>query len=70
MHFIHTENFLLSTKSNLMHVAPWSEDDLRQLSNCGQKKRYIIITVFIIINNAAAAYERKKETIKIMREKE
>ena len=28
------ENFSLSTKSNLMHIAPWSEDDLRQLSNC------------------------------------
>ena len=36
VYFIHAENFLLSTKSNLMHIAPWSEDDLRQLSNCGQ----------------------------------
>ena len=34
VHFIHAENFSLSTKSNLMHVAPRSEDDLRQLSNC------------------------------------
>ena len=31
---IHAETFLLSTKSNLMHIALWSEDDLRQLSNC------------------------------------
>ena len=29
MHFIHAEDFSLSTKSNLMHIAPWSEDDLR-----------------------------------------
>ena len=29
---IHAEDFLLSNKSNLMHIAPWSEDDLRQLS--------------------------------------
>ena len=36
VHFIHAENFSLSTKSNLMHIAPWSEDDLRQLSNCDQ----------------------------------
>ena len=36
VHFIHAENFLLSTKSNLTHIAPWSEDDLRQLLNCGQ----------------------------------
>ena len=34
MHFIHTENFSLSTKSNLMHIVLWSEDDLRPLSNC------------------------------------
>ena len=31
MYFIHAENFSLSTKSNLIHIA--SEDDLRQLSN-------------------------------------
>ena len=36
MYCIHAENFSLSTKSNLMHITPWSEDDLRQLSNCGQ----------------------------------
>ena len=36
VHFIHAENFTLSTISNLTHIAPWSEDDLRQLSNCGQ----------------------------------
>ena len=24
MHFIHTEDFSLSTKSNFMHIAPWS----------------------------------------------
>ena len=36
VHFIHAENLSLSTKSNLMHVAPWSEDDLSQLSNSGQ----------------------------------
>ena len=36
MYFLHAENFSLSTKSNLMHIAPRSEDDLRQLSNCGQ----------------------------------
>ena len=36
VHFIHAENFSLSTKSNLMHIAPSSEDDLRQLLNCGQ----------------------------------
>ena len=33
MQFIYAEDFLLSTKSNLMHIAPWSEDNLRQLSN-------------------------------------
>ena len=27
---LHAENFLL------MHIVPWSEDDLKQLSNCGQ----------------------------------
>ena len=36
VYFLHAENFSLSTKSNLMHIAPRSEDDLRQLSNCGQ----------------------------------
>ena len=36
VHFIHAENFSLSTKSNLMHTAPLSADDMRQLSNCGQ----------------------------------
>ena len=36
MHFIHAEDFSLSTKSNLMHIAPWSEDDMKQLSNCDQ----------------------------------
>ena len=36
VYFIHAENFSLSTKSNLLHIAPWSEDDLRQLSNCCQ----------------------------------
>ena len=36
VHFIHAENFSLSTKSNLMYIVPCSEDDLRQLSNCGQ----------------------------------
>ena len=36
VHFIHAEDFSLSTKSYLMHTAPWSEDDLRQLSNCCQ----------------------------------
>ena len=34
VHFIHAEDFLLSTKSSLMHIAPWSEDDMKQLSNC------------------------------------
>ena len=36
VYFLHVETFSLSTKSNLMHIAPRSEDDLRQLSNCGQ----------------------------------
>ena len=36
VYFLHAENFSLSTKSNLMHIVPWSEDDLKQLSNCGQ----------------------------------
>ena len=36
VYFLHAENFSLLNKSNLMHIAPWSEDDLRQLSNCGQ----------------------------------
>ena len=36
VYFRHAENFSLSTKSNLMHIAPWSEDDLRQLSNCSK----------------------------------
>ena len=36
MHFIDAEDFSLSTKSNLMHIAPWSEDDIWQLLNCGQ----------------------------------
>ena len=35
VYFLHAENFLLSTKSNLMHITPRSEDDLRQLLNCG-----------------------------------
>ena len=26
----------IQDKSNLMHIAPWSEDDMRQLSNFGQ----------------------------------
>ena len=34
--FIHAEDFSLSSKSNLMHIAPLSEDNKRQLSNCGQ----------------------------------
>ena len=33
VYFLHAENLSLSTKSNLMHIAPRSEDDLRQLSN-------------------------------------
>ena len=33
VYFLHAENFSLSTKFNLMHIAPWSEDDLRQLSS-------------------------------------
>ena len=32
---VHAENLSLSSKSNLMHITPRSEDDLRQLSNCG-----------------------------------
>ena len=36
VYFLHAENFSLSTKSNLMHITQQSEDDLRQLSNCGQ----------------------------------
>ena len=36
VYFIYAENFSLSTESNLMHIAPWSEDDLRQLTKCGQ----------------------------------
>ena len=36
MYFLHAENFSFSTKSNLMHIALRSEDDLRQLSNCSQ----------------------------------
>ena len=36
VHFIHAEGFSILTKSNLMHIAPWSEDDMRQLSNCSQ----------------------------------
>ena len=52
MYFLHAENFSLSTKSNLMHIAPWSEDDLRQLS-----KLLPMIPIFerneiiIVINN-------------------
>ena len=38
VYFIHAKNFSLSTKSNMMHIMPWSEDDLRQLSN---KIKYI-----------------------------
>ena len=33
VYFLHAENFSLLTKSNLMHIAPRSEDDLRKLSN-------------------------------------
>ena len=29
--FIYAEDFSLSTESNLMHIAPWSENDMRQL---------------------------------------
>ena len=36
VHLIHSGNLSLSSKSNLMHIAPWSEDNLRQLSNRGQ----------------------------------
>ena len=36
VYFLYAENFSLSTKSNLMHITPRSEDDLRQLSNWSQ----------------------------------
>ena len=36
VHLIGAEDFSISTKSNLMHIAPWSEDDLRQVSHFGQ----------------------------------
>ena len=39
VYFVHAENVSLLTKSNLMHIAPRSEDDLRQLSNYFWKKR-------------------------------
>ena len=32
VYFLHAENFSLLIKSNLMHIVPRSEDDLRQLS--------------------------------------
>ena len=31
VHFIHAEDFSLSTKSNLKHSLPWSEHDMKQL---------------------------------------
>ena len=33
VYFIQAEDFSLLTKSNLMHIVPWSEDGLRQLSS-------------------------------------
>ena len=49
VYFIHAENFLHSTKSNLMHIAPWSEDDLRQLSNGGQWFLFLIETKWLSV---------------------
>ena len=37
VYFLYAENSSHSTKSNLMHIAQRSEDDLRQLSNCCQR---------------------------------
>ena len=37
VHFINAEDFSISSKSNLMHIAPSSEDDMRQLSYWDQR---------------------------------
>ena len=48
MHFIHAEDFSHLTKSNLMHIAPWSEDNLRQLSN-SRKLPQIVTHLFLCL---------------------
>ena len=49
VHFIHAENFSLSTKSNLMHIALRSEDDLRQLSNYDQRFLFLKETKWLSV---------------------